>query len=278
MPGPLKRVLGSTPTLRSSSLSEEATQEGVDRDSTHSASPVSLCLKSGALGFRLVARLSQKSSGEQKSAAHRPSMSFDCTDPPPKEDLPPPFHDDPPPCWLADAAYPPPPPPPCCCQEPPPPKEPLPWAAPPATRATLLQVTLTLDRFCWVARSTQELWLSRPCTCTCCPFCSDSTSRASSFQKSRSNQCGLAFFPRFTASVTEATTLPSSKYFTSGSRPRRPIRVTELVFSADHSTSSRLPAALATERLLLARPTRRAAKEEALGGATKAWGRWGWPW
>ena len=73
----------------SSSFRELSTHAGVSLLVIHSASPVSLCLKSGAFGFLLVERLSQKSLGLQNRAAQRPSTSLVATEPPPPPDPPP---------------------------------------------------------------------------------------------------------------------------------------------------------------------------------------------
>ena len=63
-------VNSAPPPTSSSFRSESATQPGVSRESIHSASPLSLCLKSGARGFRFVVRLSQYSEGWAKNSAH----------------------------------------------------------------------------------------------------------------------------------------------------------------------------------------------------------------
>merc|ERR1719420_962488 len=61
------------PPAPSSWRSESATHGGVSRLSIHSASPESLCLKSGARGFRLLSRLSQYWVGCAKNCVQRAS-------------------------------------------------------------------------------------------------------------------------------------------------------------------------------------------------------------
>jgi hypothetical protein len=59
-------------------------QEGRYAESSHSPSPVSLCLKSGDLGLRLSCRLSQNNSGSFPYRSHKAPMVwlFSCSSAP----------------------------------------------------------------------------------------------------------------------------------------------------------------------------------------------------